>query len=310
MCKQDRDSESNDERPFIKDLLAKHKGAISSVQEAILADDDGKAIYEKGDNGQRYDEIWILRYILSHKGSVKSASKAALKTIAFREEKTLNELGDIRYMLKNHGVAKTDVQSLPGYDLFEKHCQENAAFLTLPDKDRGFVLYCDVGQIDQHGIAEGMTQEEMLEQILHTNEAVFQILDDVTRRTGRLTKQMKMVDMGNVSLKKMNRAYLKRDGATSKALEDFYPQLLGTLFVANSPSWLSALWSAFRPFFPKRVLEKIDFLPPLSKLKASKGTHLKPVLKYVSEENLPERYGGKNKEWPLPSAGTHFATNS
>jgi hypothetical protein len=310
MSRQDIDSESYEERPLIKDLLEKHADAISSVRVVILADDDGRAIYHKGDNAQRYDDIWILRYVLSHKGVVKSAGKSALKTIKFREEKKMNELGDIRHRLMNHGVDKTDessdIEPVPGFEMFGRYCRENAVFVTLPDKDRGIILYCDLGQIDQDGLAAGMNEEDMTEYALHGNEAIFQVLDDVTRRTGRLTKQMKIIDMGNVFLSKMNRAYIKRDAACSKALEDFYPQLLGAMFIANSPSWVSALWSALRPFFPKRVAEKIDFLPPLSKMKAAKKTLLKSILRYVSEENLSERYGGKNKEWPLPCAGTHF----
>eukprot|EP00980_Cylindrotheca_fusiformis_P007584 scaffold1580_cov116-Cylindrotheca_fusiformis.AAC.19 len=309
MCRVDEDTESYDRRPLINDLLQEHADAISSVRDAIIANEDGKAIYEKGENSLRYDDIWILRYLLSHKGSVKSASKAALNTILFREEKKLNELGDIRHRLKNHGVRKSQSsgtsEPLPGFEMYERYCDENAAFVTQPDKDRGVILYCDVGQIDQNGIAGGMSEDDIKEWVLHTNEAIFQVLDDVTRRTGRLTKQMKMIDLGNASLRKMNFAYIKRDAACSKAFEDFYPQLLGTMFIANCPSWVGAAWSALRPFFPKRLAEKIDFLPSMSKMKGNKS-QLKPILKYVSEENLPARYGGRNKEWPLPCASTNF----
>ena len=34
---------------------------------------------------------------------------------------------------------------------------------------------------------------------------------------------------------------------------------------------------------------------------------LKPILRYVSQENLPNKYGGQNNEWTLPVAGDHFA---
>jgi len=308
------DVASHENRPFVKDLLAEYSAAIAVVRDSIQNDEDCEVLFNKGENPKRYDNIWILRYVLSHKGNAKSASKAALKTIKFREEKKLNELGDIRHRLRNLGVANDTSSSgsepLPGYLLYEKYCGDHTAFLTLPDKDRGIILYCDVGQIDMVGIAEGLSDEDMKDNLLYSNEAIFQVLDDVTRRTGRLTKQMKIIDMGSVSLLKMNRAYIKRDGACSKALEDYYPQLLGTFFVANSPSWLSVVWSALRPFFPKRFVEKVDFLPPLSKIKKSKEAHLKPILRYVSEEHLPERYGGQNKEWPLPSAGLQFGPQS
>jgi hypothetical protein len=98
----------------------------------------------------------------------------------------------------------------------------------------------------------------------------------------------------------------KREGAISNALEDYYPQFLGCMLIANSPSLMSKIWFAMRPFFPKRLIEKVDFLPPLSKLKKSKETYLKPITKYVAVEHIPERFGGMNKEWPLPCAGFQF----
>jgi len=57
-----------------------------------------------------------------------------------------------------------------------------------------------------------------------------------------------------------------------------------------------------KAMFPKRVVEKVHFVPSVSKM-----GDLGPILRYISEDNLPERYGGKNKEWPLPAAGEHFA---
>ena len=302
-----------DSRPLVKDLLAKHSKAVEIVRTAIQNDDVCKTISAKNseDNAKRYDDIWILRFVLSHKGHVASASKAAIKTIKFRDEKKLNELGDIRHRLRGLGVQTHEnytSEPLPENDAYDRCCAENSAFFTQPDKDRGLLLYCDVGKMDMDAISETLTEEQMTEYMIYLNEAVFQILDDVTRRTGRLTKQMKMVDMGNVHLTKMNRTYIKRDAAVSKSLEDYYPQLLGCMYIANSPSWLSMVWLALRPFFPKRMVEKLDFLPSLAKLKKSSNykTYLKSIERFVSLEDLPERYGGLNKEWPLPCASKNF----
>ena len=312
MCKPDSEQQSYDERPLVDDLLDKHAKAIASVRESILSDSECKALYEKDDNTKRYDDIWILRYVLSHKGHVKSASKAAMKTIKFREESGLNEVGDLRPRMKQHGVPDSEkmasIEPLPGFQVFEKYCSENAVCLTLPDENRGLIMYCDVGALDQHGIAENVDESVVRDMMLYTNEAIFQILDEVTRRSGRLTKVTKIIDMGNTSLRGMNRTYLKRDAACSKSLEDYYPQLLAGMLIFNGPTWVSMLWAAMKPFFPKRVVEKVDFLPSVSKLKGNKKA-LKPFLKHVSEQHLPERYGGLNKEWPLPCVAERYIPN-
>ncbi len=302
-------SDSNDDRPFIKDLLEKHSKAIASVKEIILADETGKEIYNKGDNPKRYDEIWTLRYLLSHKDNVKSSAKAALETIKFREEHKMNELGDIRYKLRHLGTCDmegiSDNYRFPHGRIFDRCCGENSVLVTLHDPDRGMVVYADVGQIDQNLFAETMDEEKLMLYNLHANEAIFQVLDHVTRKTGRLTRYLKVIDFGNASLLSMNRTYLKRDGASKKVLQDYYPQILGSAYIANAPTWMTTLWIALKPFFPKRSVEKVEFLASESKLKSNKA-YIKPLLRYVSEENLPERYGGKNKEWPLPCISKQF----
>ena len=183
-----------DERPLVKDLLEKYEAASASVHEKILADEERKALCEKDKNAKRYDDIWILRYVLSYRGNVNTAAKATIKGIKYREEKKLNELGDIRHRLRNHGVpnpnegALDDIEALPGYKLLESFCSENATFNTLPNNDRGIVTYYDVGKMDQHGIAEDVNKEQLMEYQTYSNEAIFQILDENTRCTGRLTK--------------------------------------------------------------------------------------------------------------------------
>jgi len=309
MCKVDSQANPYDERPLVDDLLEKHAKAIASVRESILDDDECKALYGKGDNTKRYDDIWILRYVLSHKGHVKSASKAAMNTIKFREESKLNQAGDLRHRIKQHGVPDSEkmanIDPLPGYKLYNKYCEENAICTTLPDENRGIVVYYDMGKMDQHGLATGMDTEQMKEMVLYANEAMFQVVDEITRRTGRLTKVMKIVDMSSTGFRKMNRAFLQRDGASSKASEDYYPQLLACIMVINGPTWLSTFWSLLRPVIPKRVAEKVDFLPSVAKMKGNQKA-LKSILKYVAEENLPEKYAGLNKQWPLPCVSERY----
>ena len=70
MAKTQSTSSSNryDDRPFISDLLTKHSAAIKSVQDIIQADDVAQGICNKAINAERYDDIWIPRFVLSHKG--------------------------------------------------------------------------------------------------------------------------------------------------------------------------------------------------------------------------------------------------
>jgi len=290
-------SDPHDDRPFVKDLLEQHAASIKSVRQRILSDDTfGKPLWDP----KRYDDIWILRYVLSHKGNAKHAAKAALKTMKMRDEKKLNDVkfSDIRRRIKNFGFKNDEsIESLPNFDVYNSYCGENSYIITSqPDPDRGVLVFADIARIDFQAMLNDMSEEELKEHVLYLNEALFQILDEVTRRTGRLAKLTRFIDMGNFSFLNMDYKSAKLDAVIQKELEDYHPQLLTKVYFFNNAAWISAAWTALRPFFPKRVTEKVDFLP----WSASRKLH-QPILKQVSEANLPEKFGGKNKEWPLPS---------
>ncbi len=278
----------HDDRPFISDLLKENSSEIEAVR-TIIQDDD---LYSKGDNSIRYDDIWILRYVLSHKKNVESASKAAIATMHFREERRLNELGDIRYKVPSKRVPAAT--QFPSVALFNKFIKSDDSVLhTLPDKDRGVVSYCKICDIDQHKIAEEMTVEDLANVYIYYNESVFQVQDQITRRTGRLTKVLRVLDFDGLPLRSISATYIKTDTKASRSLQHYYPQLLGAVYNMNCPYFLSKTWEVFKPFFPTSIAEKMNFFG-----QEIGPTDLNYFVQYISEDNLPARYGGSNKMFP------------
>jgi len=277
----------NDERPLVKDLLKQYASKIAELR-VIIENEDS---YSK----EHYDEIWMLRFLLSHR-KVSKASRAAIHTMKFRQERKMNELGDIRNKIHDN----MDPQSERYFDMnqkFMKFCKTNTAIMfTQPDRDRGLINIVCPKEIDFQGINVNMSRDEVSEAYLMSNEISYQVLDEVTRRTGKLTKLLKIVDITNFPLRSFNIEALKRDAAASKLMEDFYPQLVGTVVLVNSPSWVNGLWRMFKALFPKRFMEKLALVQPLKRPK-----DVKYFLKYVSKENLMKRYGGSNSNWPVSS---------
>lgn len=301
------DFDPHDDRPFVKDLVLEHKTKIEDVRKKILSDEVCKPLFEK--HFERYDDLWILRFVLTHKGKVKDATKAALKTIKFREEQNLNELGDIRHLIRNFGIKIDDNENanaeefFPFYHEYNAVCEKDCITITQPDPNRGILVYMDVGNFDVAQLLATLTQDQQREYRIRANEATFQVLDEVTRRTGRLTKVTNLMDETNVSLSKFNRKAMHQDAELTKELEDYWPQMLASIYIFNAPSWVNALWKVIKHIFPKRIVNKVDFMPT----SAVSGKFYKPILRYVSEENLPEKYGGKNTNWPLPSISEQLA---
>lgn len=73
-----------DDRPSVADLIAEHRSYIDRVREQLQ---DENPLF----SNEKHDELWILRFLMSHKNNVKAASKAAIHTLDFRNEHKLDE---------------------------------------------------------------------------------------------------------------------------------------------------------------------------------------------------------------------------
>mmetsp|Transcript_15328 Transcript_15328/g.22320 ORF Transcript_15328/g.22320 Transcript_15328/m.22320 type:complete len:743 (-) Transcript_15328:78-2306(-) len=184
-------SNSHDDSLLIADLLAKHSVAIASVQEIIKADAIGKELCNKGEHSKRYDDIWILRFVLSHKSNAKAAAKAALETMKL-EEKELDEVGDFRLTkYRPPGIPmpenKNDVMitnvaidpDLPGMNQFKTYCEKDAIINFLLENNRR-ILKVDPDRI----VTETQTsKEELSECYIFHNGSSYQVVDEITAST-------------------------------------------------------------------------------------------------------------------------------
>ena len=122
--------------------------------------------------------------------------------------------------------------------------------------------YTNAGNLDMHKVAVAVeTSSEDNEMFRILQHGIFhQIQDKVTRRIGKLTKMIRLIDIRGVNCKDIRLDFVKRDDAASKLVKDCYPELLGTSYFVNYPGWVSAVWSIIRHFSPKRAVEKCTLL--------------------------------------------------
>jgi hypothetical protein len=69
----------------------------------------------------------------------------------------------------------------------------------------------------------------------------------------------------------------------SKIGSDYYPEILGTMFIVNSPMLFSGVWAVIKGFLDEKTRNKI---------KIYRGNYQKDLLELVDAENLPEFLGG------------------
>lgn len=87
--------------------------------------------------------------------------------------------------------------------------------------------------------------------------------------------------------------------------EDSYPQLVGSMVMVNPPRWFDFFWRMFRILLPKQPKEKISFASPIEN-----PSDKKIFYNHISEEDLPQMYGGNNEVWPPTFAGEYYEKKS
>jgi hypothetical protein len=262
-----------DDRLSVKELIATHRESIDKIKVEL----DSDPLF---DYPAKHDDLWILRFYLSHK-KVKPSVKAAKHTLLFRKEHNLDEkslMSDPSPHLAKDG---------PLYEYWRDRSPNDSLVFSLPDKKRGVVGFFKFAGFVP-GASSVVSKEAWDYAFIYCSEWTHQRLDYVTRTTGLLTKSIRLIDMEGVGMKHMNRKDAKQDGDIMGLMEDCYPQLLQTIYICNAPMVIHAVWSVFRAIMPKRVISKIDIIEPRTNEKERKR-----LLKYITDDNLPLRFGGK-----------------
>ena len=271
--------EEYDHRPAVKDLIQEYSEKIEKIKVGII----DHPHYDS----TKHDELWILRFYLSHKKSSK-AIEAAKVTLDFRHEYNLDER-DIRH-IPPHRVTDGKVGK------FMSFTHDGAILPTHPHSQRGVIMFIKPASMEMNALVENLTEDYWLPTFIYITEWSHQWLDYVTRTTGRLTKQVRFMDPEGMSLSKFNRECMKRNAHAVNHMEDYYPQLLEAAFICNPPIVVKGLFDIIRPLLPKRLKEKFHMINPTTNEKERKLLY-----RHISEDNLPTKYGGQNKipieEW-------------
>ena len=276
--KSSSNAKTADPRQSVAELLLEHAKALHDLRQLVSSD----PLY----NMQLHDDLWLLRFILSHnkKGGVPAAATAALATMRYRHEYGMDEAG--------YDATESALRAI---FLFYKTVGDAGAITYYcPDDDRGPLIVGVLEKMNFNAIVAAMTPEETALAGRLSSEWLFRRCDEVTRRTGLLTKYARLIDLRELKVSNMNREFQRRDREMSKYLEDFYPQLLDAAYLCHALSWLQVVWRSVRPLLPKRFVEKVDFLSP-----ATNAAERKRLLRVLELDDLPRRFGGGCDAWLL-----------
>ncbi|KAF8627447.1 hypothetical protein AX17_006261 [Amanita inopinata Kibby_2008] len=111
-----------------------------------------------------------------------------------------------------------------------------------------------------------------------------EILPAASRAAGkRIDTVFVIVDLKGFGLKQFwqMKSLVRRSFQVS---QDYYPETMGQLVIANAPQSFTVIWTAIKPWLSKETIDKVDILG---------SDYQDTLLDLVDAENLPSSLGGK-----------------
>ena len=170
----------------IADLLAQHAEKVAAVRAAMPS---ASAHYDL----TQHDDLWVLRFLLSHKLDPTRAVTAMTSALETRHKMGLDEVA--------RQVRTLPLESWPGIQSVKDECLPLVAIYThWPHVDGGII---QVSRSCDSDMVSLTTRLDKLEYLLkYAQEWNFQVLDDVSRRTGRIVKITRIFDAPGFSPRK------------------------------------------------------------------------------------------------------------
>ena len=167
-------------RELLSGLLCKHASKLSELRQQVSECEHF--------NAKLHDDIWLLRFLLSHlpkkAGDVAAAAIAAKETMAWRHANGMDDPS-----LPCGGPESLTVPAIA--KIYAALRDPAALSYYVPDPNRGTVLVAVPALIDFHAAAATMTDDESALAHRLSTEWLFRQCDAVTRRTGYLTKTIR-----------------------------------------------------------------------------------------------------------------------
>jgi hypothetical protein len=149
-----------DDRPAVKELVQEHRVKIDRLREEL----EKELLYDS----TKHDDLWMLRFLLSHK-KVKAALKAAKHTLQFRADLKLDEK-DIRQVHMGHNF-----EALSDAAKNYQQCCDPGTFRFVVH-DRCVVSYIQWAGFDQPKLLKEVSPDDWLPGFAFITEWTHQVI--------------------------------------------------------------------------------------------------------------------------------------
>ncbi len=197
-----------------------------------------------------WDDIWLLRFVLSFAGDAAKQAKSARACAAWRAQ---------------HApllAAAASGTPLPKDATIRALCVTD---YHAPTRFGEPVSIVRAGLCSPPALLAVVSADEFQEWLLYQKEQAFIACDAATRKGRLLVKCVTVVDLLGVSLLSASSSasikYQKIVAETGKISEFVYPQLLGRQILLHPPRMFGAIFSVIKQFMSDKVIDKLGVCP-------------------------------------------------
>ena len=213
------------------------------------------------------DTYTLARFMRARQSQFQPAKQMFSNFLQWREEFGTDRIHDFEFpelpqvlQFYPHGFHKTDRLGRPIY--IEQY-----------------------GKLNLTELFNVTTQERMLQYYVKSYEKMLtEKFPACSAAAGYPVEQsLTILDLGGSAMSLMSKQVYDFIQLASSIAQDYYPEILGKMFVVNTPMLFSMVWKGVKPMLNEKTVNKISL----------EGSSYRPkLLELVAPENLPEFLGG------------------
>ena len=224
-------------------------------------------VRDMGCSDPPYDDPYLLRFLRARKFDLTKTLIMWKNFIKWRQENNIDEIMNMKFPEMEeakkyypHGYYRTDKLGRPIY--IER-----------------------IGYLKFDPLVKTISLEKLQMYFVQSYERlIHEIFPACSRAAGKRVEQTcYIIDLkgAGITVFPKLRDIIK---LASSIGQDYYPEILGTMFIINAPMMFSGIWSIIKHFIDEKTKKKIL-------IKDSK--YQKELFQYADVENLPDFLGGK-----------------
>ena len=214
-----------------------------------------------------YDDLFLLRFCRARKFDIKKVHEMFTNYIKWRKDENVDEIENFQFteqlQIKEvypHGYHKVDKYGRPIYiEILSK--------LNLDEVLR---------RSNENNIKKYFIKEY--------ERTIKYRLNSCTALSGKIIEQScTLVCLKDWGISKVTGKVKNFMNIASTIGQNYYPEMLGNMYILNTGFWFSAIWAIAKTFIDERIAKKISFLG---------ADYLIELEKHIDLNNLPKILGG------------------